>query len=66
MELLQQALALVNRDSVDLDTLNQYNALLDKAKGEEVQAIGDLYTSLISKADEDVYAEFVAAQLERA
>lgn len=66
MELLQQALALVNLDSVDLDTLNQYNALLDKAKGEEAQAIGDLYTSLISKADEDVYAEFVAAQLERA
>ncbi|MDF5224806.1 hypothetical protein P3655_07240 [Vibrio parahaemolyticus] len=58
MNIYEQALELT-RPPVTLENLQQYDALLSKAKGEEADRIGDLYTVLISQAAPEVYEQYV-------
>ncbi|MDF5045542.1 hypothetical protein P3632_22115 [Vibrio parahaemolyticus] len=58
MNIYEQALELT-RPPVTLENLQEYDALLSKAKGEEANRIGDLYTVLISQTDPEVYEQYV-------
>ncbi|MCR9664494.1 hypothetical protein [Vibrio parahaemolyticus] len=58
MTIYEQALELT-RPPVTLENLQEYDALLSKAKGEEANRIGDLYTVLISQTDPEVYEQYV-------
>lgn len=59
MEKLTQALALLN-EPVTLDTMIQWEALCQSARGDEALQIGELYTSLLSMMNDDVYEQYMA------
>ncbi|MCG9624631.1 hypothetical protein L1D34_07230 [Vibrio mediterranei] len=60
MKYLNQAIALSRQDHVTLNDLRTYDALLAKARGDEANQIGDLYSTLISLATPEDYAQFIA------
>lgn len=58
MKYFEKALKLT-QSAVTLEDLHEYDALLLKAKGEEANRIGDLYTVLISQAEPEIYEQYV-------
>ncbi|SHO59320.1 hypothetical protein [Vibrio quintilis] len=60
MTLLEQAQALLE-SPVTLETLNQLEALADKADGKEKEAIGDLIETAIIGAPVDVIEQYQAS-----
>lgn len=58
MKYFEKALELT-QSAVTLEDLHEYDALLLKAKGEEANRIGDLYTVLISQAEPEIYEQYV-------